>query len=48
MQIETEDAYRNAVEEAQDLTGAIEDSAEEARLAELTDAIGEWERRHSL
>jgi hypothetical protein len=48
MRIETEDAYRAAVDEVQDLTGAIEDSAEEARLIEITDAIEEWERRHNL
>lgn len=48
MQIETEEAYRKAIGEVQDLTGAIEDSPEEARLIELADAIEAWEIRHKM
>ncbi len=48
MQIENEEQHRTAVEEVQDLTGALEGSPEEARLIELVDAIEAWEKRHTL
>lgn len=48
MQFENEEQHRAAVEEVQDLTGALEGTPEEARLIELVDAIEAWEKRHTL
>lgn len=48
MRIENEQQHRLAVEEVQELTGAIEGSPEEARLIELVEAIEDWEKRHTL
>ena len=48
MRIESEEQHRLAVEEVQQLTGALEDSPEEARPIELVEAIPDWEKRHTL
>lgn len=48
MRIENEEQHRLAVEEIQELAGAIEDSPEEARLVELVEALQTWENRHTM
>lgn len=48
MRIENEEQHRLAVEEVQELSGAVEDSPEETRLIELVEAIQDWEKRHTL
>ncbi len=48
MKIENEEQHRQAVDEVQRLSGAIEGSPEEARLIELVDAIDAWNALHAL
>ncbi len=48
MKIENEEQHRLAVDEVQQLSGAIEGSPEEARLIELVDAIDDWNALRAL
>lgn len=48
MTIENEEQLRLAVDEVQELSGAIEGSPEEDRLIEIADAIAAWNALHAL
>lgn len=46
MTITSVEGYEAATARAQELMGAIEGSPEDAELAEISDAIMAWDRRH--